>query len=444
MHKRIINLLDSCLPVQLTETEEVSDVLKLSLLYRARIIVACNMAGLLITFLILMTYISLKATLFIQICLLFMNFSMAGSLIYIKNLKKNFERNLKAGAFVQICFLTSMIYISAFAESGMGFFGLIWLIPFYLMIAFLFKSRTSLIFASAYSLLFFVVSSFYFHQLQTPLLNIPHFSLIFFIFLAIAGILVYIVSFTFVNLNSELQKAVITQRELLLESAKYQSLGQMASNLAHDINNPLFAIQGKLHQMRNLLSREQLDQKNCDQIVESVEATILKLSQIVKGITTFAREGRGDQMVSIRVDELVEGNLALALNRIKILRIDLEVRITPNIQVICYPSFVSQILLNLINNAIDALEGRELKKIIVEAHIENEWVHIIVKDSGSGVPVEIENKIFDSFFTTKAFGKGTGIGLSIAKGLAEAHSGDLKYQRSSNLTNFILRLPSYE
>jgi two-component system NtrC family sensor kinase len=321
---------------------------------------------------------------------------------------------------------------------------LIWLIPFYLMIALLFKTRFSLFFALVYSLIFFRLSFIYFPQLRIPSIDIPHFVLIYFIFLSMVSIVVYIVSFIFVNLSSELQKEVMTQRELLLESAKYQSLGQMASNLAHDINNPLFAIQGKLHQMRNLLSREQLDQKKCDQIVESVEATILKLSQIVKGITTFAREGRGDQMVSIRVKELVEGNLALALDRIKILRIDLEVRIDPNVQVICYPSFVSQILLNLINNAIDALEGRELKKIIVEAHIENEWVHIIVKDSGSGVPVEIENKIFDSFFTTKTFGKGTGIGLSIAKGLAEAHSGDLKYQRSSNLTNFILRLPSYE
>ena len=444
MHKRIINLLDSCLPVQLTETGELPDVLKLSLLYRARIIVASNIAGLLLTFIVLMIYISFHSSFFIKICVLFMIFSIALNLVFIKKLKKNFERNLLTGAFFQICLMTALIYAASFAENGMGFFGLIWLIPFYLMIALLFKTRFSLFFALVYSLIFFILSFIYFSQSRIPSIDIPHFVLIYFIFLSMVSILVYIVSFSFVNLNSELQNKVMIQRQLLLESAKYQSLGQMASNLAHDINNPLFAIQGKLHQMRNLLSREQLDQKKCDQIVESVEATILKLSQIVKGITTFAREGRGDQMVSIRVEELVEGNLALALDRIKILRIDLEVRITPNIQVICYPSFLSQILLNLINNAIDALEGRELKKIIVEAHIENEWVHIIVKDSGSGVPVEIENKIFDSFFTTKAFGKGTGIGLSIAKGLAEAHSGDLKYQRSSNLTNFILRLPSYE
>ncbi|MGZ3790632.1 MAG: sensor histidine kinase, partial [Bacteriovorax sp.] len=216
------------------------------------------------------------------------------------------------------------------------------------------------------------------------------------------------------------------------------------SNLAHDINNPLFTIQGKLHQMRNLLSRDQLDLERCDQIVESVEATLLKLSQIVKGISTFAREGRGDQMVSISVAELVESNLALAIDRIKNSGIELQIQIDPKAMLICYPSFISQVLLNLLNNAIDALENAPVKKIEVKAYTEKNWTYISVSDTGAGVPKDYEKKIFDPFFTTKTFGKGTGLGLSISKGLVEVHEGELLYMRVDQKTVFLVKLPSYE
>ena len=102
------------------------------------------------------------------------------------------------------------------------------------------------------------------------------------------------------------------------------------------------------------------------------------------------------------------------------------------------------ILINLLNNAIDALEYAEVKLILVEASIVDKWVEIHIKDSGAGVPAEIESKIFDSFFTTKKYGKGTGLGLSISKGLVEIHEGSLKYQRTGNMTDFVVRLPSYE
>jgi signal transduction histidine kinase len=149
-------------------------------------------------------------------------------------------------------------------------------------------------------------------------------------------------------------------------------------------------------------------------------------------------------MVSIGVAELIESNLALALDRIKNLGIALDIQIDPNAHVICYPSFVSQVLLNLLNNAIDALENSEFKRIEVKAFVEKNWIHILVSDSGSGVSKDIESKIFDPFFTTKSFGKGTGLGLSISKGLIEVHEGELLYLRGDKLTSFVVKLPSYE
>jgi signal transduction histidine kinase len=438
MLKTLLRLLDIFLPAQFSEVVEVP------LLYRGRIIVGTNLVSLLATVSLLVATIVLKSTIIIDLSVIICILTLVTHLYYLKNQLRNFERNLLIGATVQILVITGLIYITAFSDKGMGFFGLIWLIPTFLMIAFYFNTRFSIYFALTNFILFFGISYFRYEHYLDPIKTLPNFSSIFYVFLALVIAFAYFLAFLFVHLSEELQREVIKQRDLLVESAKFQSLGQMASNLAHDINNPLFTIQGKLHQMRNLLSRDQLDLDKCDQIVESVEATLLKLSQIVKGISTFAREGRGDQMVSIGVAELIESDLALAIDRIKNSGIDLEIQIDPKAKIICYPSFISQVILNLINNAIDALEQATVKKIQVRAFVEKKWIHIIISDTGAGVPKEFEKKIFDPFFTTKTFGKGTGLGLSISKGLVEVHEGELLYERVGNITNFIVRLPSYE
>lgn len=434
MQKTLLKILDIFLPAQFSEVIEIPN------LYRARVIVATNVVCLVATVGILATVIFTHSSAPIYVGIAICVFTLLGHLYYLKNQLGNFERNLLVGATLQILVITSLIYLTAFSEKGMGFFGLIWLIPTFLMIAFYFNTRFSFYFALFNFIFFFIITNYEYDRL----INFPKFSSVFYVFLALNIAVTYLLAFLFVNLSEVLQREVIKQRDLLIESAKFQSLGQMASNLAHDINNPLFTIQGKLHQMRNLLSRDQLDLDRCDQIVESVEATILKLSQMVKGISTFAREGRGDLMVSVRVAELIESNLALAIDRIKLSGIELEIHIDPQAKIICYPSFISQVILNLINNAIDALESAVTKKIEVRAFVDKQWVHILVSDTGAGVQKDFEKKIFEPFFTTKIFGKGTGLGLSISKGLVEVHEGELIYTRADNKTNFIVMLPSYE
>lgn len=438
IYRRLMGWLDIFLPAQLSVSVEAP------LLYRARTIVGTNIVSLLAALALLLAVFALDLSDLVcwgvVICIL----TLVTHLYFLKNLKGRFERALQIGATVQVLVISLLIYIVAFSPRGMGFFGLIWLMPVFLMMAFYFNTKFSLYIATVNYAVFFLVGALQFEKFFKPVEVHQNFAAVFFIFLALVFAFVYFMAFLFVHLSEDLQKEVVKQRDLLVESAKFQSLGQMASNLAHDINNPLFTIQGKLHQMRNLLSRDQLDLEKCDQIVESVEATLLKLSQIVKGISTFAREGRGDQMVSIGVKDLIEGNLALAIDRIKNSGIDLEIQIDPKAKLICYPSFISQVLLNLLNNAIDALENVPSKKISVRAYVEKNWIHIAVSDSGPGVPKEIEKKIFEPFFTTKTFGKGTGLGLSISKGLVQVHEGELLYSREGNMTNFVVRLPSYE
>ena len=298
MPTKRLSFLDIFLPAQLLET------VKIQLLYRARIVVGINLILFISTAVLLVLFIFLNVPRIMIFADVICSLALVSQLFFLKIARNNWNRNLLYGSTLQIVLITSMIYFAAFAQMHMGFFGLIWLGPIFLMIAFYFNTRYSFYFAIANLIAFLGISYIYYDRFFEPITNrTPSFSITYVVYLLIAMISSYLMAFFFVHLNEDLQSEVLKQRDLLLESAKFQSLGQMASNLAHDINNPLFTIQGKLHQMRNLLSRDQLDLERCDQIVESAELTLIKLSQIVKGISTFAREGRGDQMISISIDE---------------------------------------------------------------------------------------------------------------------------------------------
>ncbi len=438
MLKKFYHLFDFFLP------EHIGDQVDVTTLFKARSIVAAGILGIFILSIFFIGANLLHMSLLVRIGIFFSLISLITLVIFLKTRHTNFEEALNIGGGLQIVILYTVVYFSAFSSRGMGFFGLIWLIPIFLMSAFYFKPlyAAACFFVNLIILTFLYVTAH--ERFFAPMQYLDNFKSIYLFYLGFVIIAASLLSFFFIQLNELLKEELSKQKGLLLESAKFQSLGQMASNLAHDINNPLFTIQGKLHQIRNLFSHDELDLDKCDQIIEDVEGTILRLSQIVKGISTFARQGQGDQMVSVSADELIRGIVLLGSDRIVQSGITFDLKIAPNTKVICYPSYITQVLINLMNNAIDALEHAEMKVIQVEAFSADKWVEIHIRDSGAGVPLEHQSKIFDSFFTTKKFGKGTGLGLSISKGLVEAHEGELKYQRNGEMTDFVVRLPSYE
>ena len=440
MFKDFIRCLDYFLPNQLSEVDA-------QMKNRARVIVATSIVSLFATIFAWGICLIFYFPFIVHLGIFFCVATFTGQLYYLKKQVFNFKKKIMVGASTQLIILTALVYTTSFSEKGMGFFSLIWLIPIVLMSAFYFDTRSSFYFGLGQLVVFVNVCFFKYPHFMDPLLHFPDFAILFLLFLSTTIILSFALAFLFVHLSENLQKEVLKQRDLLHESAKFQSLGQMASNLAHDINNPLFVIQGKIHKIRNLLNHDQLDLNQCDQIIESVEGTLLRLSQMVKGISTFAREGRGDQMVSLAIGDLIKNNLAFAMDRISNFGISIKLNIDSRFNIICYPSFISQVLLNLLNNAIDAITlntAENSKEIEVNAFVQNNWIYILISDTGAGVPKEFEHKIFDSFFTTKSLGKGTGLGLSISKGLVEVHDGELSYRRQDLKSIFEIKLPSYE
>jgi C4-dicarboxylate-specific signal transduction histidine kinase len=181
-----------------------------------------------------------------------------------------------------------------------------------------------------------------------------------------------------------------------------------------------------------------MTEKALDRIARTVE----RIAKIVRGLRMFARDAGNDPMLPAAVDELVRETLAFCETRLRNHGVDLRVAIPAEAPIIaCRSAQISQVLLNLLNNALDAVSGLPDPWVEIAAMRRAGSVEIAVSNSGPPVPAEVRAKMFHPFFTTKESGKGTGLGLSIARGIAAAHHGTLTFDDAAAHPRFVLTLP---
>ena len=227
------------------------------------------------------------------------------------------------------------------------------------------------------------------------------------------------------------------QQEKMVTSARLASLGEMAAGIAHEINNPLTIIGAHAATVRRELGP---DQAGAVKKLETIERTVQRIAKIIRGLRSFSRETPHDQRAKVSVRALIDETLSFCAERFRNADIDLEVSIDEDIFVFGQEHQLSQVLLNLLNNAFDASADAEVKKVKITAEQKDGTVEICVTDSGSGVPAELREKIMQPFFTTKEVGQGLGLGLSISQGIIASHGGQLSLDPNSQQTRFIIRL----
>lgn len=239
------------------------------------------------------------------------------------------------------------------------------------------------------------------------------------------------------------QNKVKEQEAKIVESSKMASLGEMASSIAHEINNPLTIIYGKARQIQYYASHDpRLEQK--DKIVSDAEkilATVDRISKIIKGLRKISRDASQDSMEMVSIKDLIDETLSFCQQRFQQSEIEFRLKINYVGEVYCRQTEISQVLLNLLNNSYDAVQSFAEKWVELRVERENDKLFISVTDSGQGISKAVQSKIFQPFFTTKEVGKGTGLGLSISKGIVEAHFGRFYLDETSPNTRFVIQFP---
>lgn len=256
--------------------------------------------------------------------------------------------------------------------------------------------------------------------------------------LNISAILSNIISVSFWNMHlMENLKQQMNQlkeaQEQLIQAAKLAALGEMASNIAHELNNPLTSIIGFSE-----LSQEETDIDTIKRDLKIIEQESIRAKEIVNQLLEFARK-RSINITDVNLNALLREVLQLANLQLKNANILIEEKMgnIPNIK--ADHNQLKQVFLNLINNAIFAMsEGGTLT---ITTGMINDMVYVDVEDTGHGIPPEILPRIFEPFFTTKKE-KGTGLGLSISYRIIENHGGKIEVKTEVNKgTRFRVLLP---
>jgi two-component system NtrC family sensor kinase len=248
------------------------------------------------------------------------------------------------------------------------------------------------------------------------------------------------------NAYSELQA---TQAQLI-QSAKMASLGELVAGVAHEINNPLSFATSHLDTARRLLEKLEPECRpalsaaskegwqRADSRLKEMATGLERIGELVVKLRTFSRLDEGEQKkVSMR--ECVESVLMILEHRTGD-RIRVETRLGEPDQIECFPGLLNQALLNLIANAIDAIEGAG--NVTVATGADGDDYAITVTDTGQGIPVELRERVLEPFFTTKPVGQGTGLGLSITYSIIRKHGGTLELSpRDGGGTVVSIRLP---
>jgi signal transduction histidine kinase len=254
------------------------------------------------------------------------------------------------------------------------------------------------------------------------------------------------------ELSATLEKLTETQRQLI-ESEKMASIGQLTAGIAHEINNPINFISGGVQALEDLLqplfdreielseAESKELEKDVAELLQVVNKGVNRTSAIISGLRNYAGS---EENINTSID--IKGPIDDALQLIQSKIVDAHVGVTVELNhhsaVKANSGQISQVIMNMVDNAIYAVKKNTEKKIVIRTEEVGSEVLIKIKDNGEGIPEEIQNEILNPFFTTKAAGQGTGLGLSISYSIITRHGGKLSLTSQPNVgTEFCIALP---
>jgi signal transduction histidine kinase len=231
-------------------------------------------------------------------------------------------------------------------------------------------------------------------------------------------------------------------QEILIESEKHRVMGVMSAGIAHEINNPLGTASLYCEMMKDLIFQPNFEEKELFTTLKKFDNQIYRILKISDGLSSVQKRKNDDQMELEILDSLIRDQIVFCNHYIKSNGVALRIKNTRFFgKLLCRKTEVEQVISNLIQNAVDAVQKLPEKWIEVDTIHEPEYFAICITDSGNGIEPKLAERMFEPFFSTKPVGKGTGLGLSISAGIIESHGGTLKIDSSFQNTRFLIEFP---
>ena len=223
------------------------------------------------------------------------------------------------------------------------------------------------------------------------------------------------------EINKKLNNENIKKDNLLIEQSKMAALGEMLNNIAHQWRQPLSVISTSASGLKLLSSLGSLDEKDLNRSLDSVLRNTKYLSETIDNFRNFIKND--DSQISFNVNLNINKNLNILEPSLKISHIDTVLDLNTDININNYPNELTQVFINIINNAKDAFEINSIKKryIFVSSKVVDNKVILKITDNANGIPSEVIDKIFEPYFTTKHKSNGTGLGLYMAYKIITEH-----------------------
>ena len=234
------------------------------------------------------------------------------------------------------------------------------------------------------------------------------------------------------------------QRQLL-QLDKMASLGKLAATVAHELNNPLAGILNYAKLVERGMRQGPPPAERLDELrrfLAVIQQESVRCGNIVRNLLVFAR-GSGSELSPLRLNEVLERSAMLVRHHLEMsgARLELE-RLEGDDALVGDLDQLQQALLALLVNAIEAMAGREDKRLTLRAHGEPAHVQLEVSDTGVGIPAEVLPHIFEPFVSTKTQSSGVGLGLAVVYGIVQRHAGTLEVDSTPGVgTTFRVRLP---
>jgi len=243
----------------------------------------------------------------------------------------------------------------------------------------------------------------------------------------------------------------LTAEQQLIQASKMATLGEMATGVAHELNQPLSVIKtSSSFIIKKVRKNETIQDEILKTMAEEIDSHVDRASKIINHMREFGRKS-DVKKETVLVNEPLEKALEIFRQQLKLREINIVKELEKDLPpILADPNRLEQVFINLLINARDAIEEKSgktdqvcvTKEIFLRTSLKNGMVNVEVKDTGTGIPKPILDKIFEPFFTTKNVGKGTGLGLSISYGILQDYGGRIKVETTEGESStFIIQFP---